>query len=116
MEIEGRLAREWYWRSAQYYGEAVRERPFHAHALRERALALDWSERPEAALPAHLRAIARDPDHARAYEYLGLHYWRQGRLDEAERLFRLAQRFSGWGLAHEYLPKIEEARRRSPAP
>lgn len=115
-ETDGSMQREWYWRSAQYYGESVRERPYFAHALRERALALDASGLPEAALRAHLRAIARDPDHGRGYEYLALHYWWAGRLDEAERLFRLAQTFPGWSLAQEYLPKIEEERRRSMEP
>lgn len=111
-----RIAREWYWRSAQYFGEAVRERPFFAHALRENALALDWSGHPQEALPVFLRAIARDPDHARGYEYLALHYWREGRTAEAGRLFRLALQFPGASLAREYLPLVEEQERRAAAP
>ena len=101
----------WYERSAAYFGEVTRERPLFAYGLRERALVLDWSGRPEAALPWHLRAIAREPDNPRGYEYLGLHYWRLGRLDEAERLLRLAGSFTGARLAGVYLKKIAEERR-----
>lgn len=113
---ERHVSLEWYWRSAQFFEDAVRERPFFPYALRMRALALDWSGMPERSLPAYLRAIARDPDHARVYENLALHYWRAGKMDEAERLFRLAQKFPGWGPAGEYLPKIEEQRRRAETP
>ncbi len=115
-DADPRIAREWYWRSARYFGEAVRERPLFAYALREQALALDWSGHPQEALPVHLRAIARDPDHARGYEYLALHYWREGRTAEAGRLFRLALRFPGSSLAREYLPLVEERERRTPTP
>lgn len=101
----------WYERSAAYFAEVNRERPFFAYGLRERALALDWAGETDAALPWHLRAIARDPDNPRGYEYLGLHYWRQGRLDEAERLLRFARHFPGARLAGEYLKKIAEERR-----
>jgi hypothetical protein len=58
----------------------------------------------------HLRAIARDPEQARGYEYLGLHFWRQGRPEEAVRLLRLAQRFRGSTLAREFLELIERER------
>lgn len=92
------MGREWSWRAAQYFGEAVRERPFYAYALRERAKALDWSGHADEALPAHLRAIARDPEGARGYEYLALHYWVGGQKQEAERLFRLARQFPGAGI------------------
>ena len=64
----------------------------------------------------HLRAIARDPDHARGYEYLALHFWREGRTAEAGRLFRLALRFPGTSLAREYLPQVEERERRTTSP
>ncbi len=102
-----REKREWYWRAAQYFSEAVRERPFFAYAWREQGLALDSAGKYDRALPAHLRAIARDPDHARGYEYLALHYWRQGRTEEAVRLFRLAQQFPGSRLAAGCLQQIE---------
>jgi len=106
--------REWYRRSADHFGAAVRERPYFSYGWREYALASDWSERPRLARPLHLRAIARDPDHARGYEYLGLHFWRQGRYEEATRLLRLAQRLPGSSLAREFLARIEEGRRDRP--
>lgn len=101
---------EWYWRAAQYFSEAVRERPFFAYAWRERGLALDAAGKYDQALPSHLRAIARDPDHARGYEYLALHYYRQGKVEEASRLFRLAQQLPGSRLAATYLQQIEAGR------
>jgi len=102
-----RERREWYWRAAQYFSEAVRERPLFAYAWRERGLALDAAGKYDQALPSHLRAIARDPDHARGYEYLALHYYRQGRVEEAGRLFRLAQQLPGSRLAASYLRQME---------
>ena len=105
----------WYRRSADYFAEAVRERPYLPYAWREYALAADWSGRAAQARSLHLRAIAREPDHARGYEYLGLHYWRQGRYEEATRLMRLAQRFPGSRLAGEILARIEESRRDRPS-
>lgn len=104
----------WYARSAGYFRAAVRERPFLAQALRELAVTSDWSDRPAEARPVHLRAIARDPDHARGYEYLGLHFWKQGRPEEAARLLRLAQRFPGSTLAREFIERIEQEQRKSP--
>ncbi len=98
---------EWYRCSADRFGEVTRLRPYFGYAWREQALALDWYGRPRAALPVHLRAIAREPDSARGYEYLALHYWKLGMLDEAERLFNLAQRLPGSSLAREYLKNIE---------
>jgi len=97
----------WIHVSADYYGDAVRQRPDLPFVLREHALGLDRSGRPDEALPVHLRAIARDPDHARGYEYLGRHYWQLGRKDEAIRLFRLALRFPGGQSAAEHLRAAE---------
>ncbi|MFM8458796.1 MAG: hypothetical protein ACKOB0_07595, partial [Chthoniobacterales bacterium] len=59
------------------------------------------------ALPVHLRAIARDPDHARGYEYLAYYYWGQGKKAEARRLFRLAQTLTGSFLAAECLRQMD---------
>lgn len=59
---------------------------------RERALVLDLAGRPDEALPLHLRAIARDPDFARSYQYLALHYQLLGRPEAAARLWRLTTR------------------------
>lgn len=101
---------EWYDRAAAYFDEAVRERPYFSYAWRERALACDYLGRHPQALPLHLRAIARDPDHARGYEYLAFHYWRQGREEEARRLFRLARTLTGSRLASECLRALEEGR------
>lgn len=98
---------EWYSRAAAYFGEAVRERPFFAYPWRERALALDYLGSHDTALPAHLRSIALDPDHARGYEYLAFYFWRQGRTEEARRLFRLAQTLTGSRLAADSLRAIE---------
>jgi tetratricopeptide (TPR) repeat protein len=105
---------EWYGRSADCFRSAVRERPLFAPALRELAITSDWFGQPAAARPVHLRAIARDPDHAKGYEYLALHFWKQGRPEEADRLFRLAQRLPGSTLAREFLVRIEEERKQAP--
>ena len=68
--------------------------------------------RGQEARPWHLRAIALDPNHAGGYEYLGVHFWVLGKHDEAQRLFRLAQRFPGARLSGEFLRRIEEERRK----
>jgi hypothetical protein len=107
---------EWYGRSADYFRAAVSERPLFAPALRELAITSDWFGQPAAARPLHLRAIARDPDHAKGYEYLALHFWKQGRTEEARRLFRLAQRLPGSTLAREFLERIEEESKPAPQP
>ncbi len=101
---------EWHGRASDYYRAAARERPFLAKALREWALSRDWTGRPAEALPVHLRAIARDPDQARGYEYLGLHFWRLGRPEEAGRLLRLARRLPRSTLSAEFLKLIEQER------
>ena len=101
----------WYGRSALHFGEAVKERPFFAYALREYALVLDWCGRQKESLPFHLRAIARDPDVAAPYEYIGVHYWTLGRNEEAGRLLRLAQRLPGGRLAGDFLQRIEKAKK-----
>lgn len=102
---------EWYKRSALNFGEAVRERPFFGYTLREYALVLDWCGRQQESLPFHLRAIARDPDVAAPYEYLGVHYWTLGHNNEAGRLLRMAQRLPGSRVASEFLEQIEKAKR-----
>lgn len=102
------VQRQWWESSARSFAEVIALRPAFAYGLREYALALDASGRPDAALPVHLRAIARDPDHARGYEYLAFHYWRLGENDRAARLFRLALRFPGSRLAAENLRRLEE--------
>jgi len=101
------LKKEWYNRASAYFDEAVRERPFFAYAWKERSLALDYQSRFGEALPVHLRAIARDPDHARGYEYLAFYYWRQGRAAEAKRLFRLARTMTGSFLAADCLKLLD---------
>lgn len=102
---------EWYRRAADRFGEATQWRPYFGYAWRERALALDGCGDSWAALSAHLRAIAREPDNARGYEYLALHYWWLGRPDEAERLFRLARRLPGAALAPAGIKMIEQKRK-----
>lgn len=104
---------EWFGRSADYFGEVTRRRPFFAYAWRERALALDWCGKPMSALPVHLHAITRDPEGAQAYEYLALHYWKQGRFEEAARLFRMSRGMPGSRLSGEFLNKIEQVQRNS---
>jgi hypothetical protein len=101
---------EWYARAADDFTAAAAVRPLSAYLRQQQALALDWSGGPGSSVPVHLRAIARDPDHARGYEYFALHYWRRGRPEEAARLMRLAQRLPGASLAGEFLPRIEEDR------
>ena len=98
---------EWYDRASAYFAEANRERPFFHYAWREKALALDYQKRFSEALPVHLRAIARDPDHARGYEYLGFYFLQQGRRAEAMRLFRLAQTLTGSSLASKLLDSMD---------
>ena len=100
----------WYRQAAASFAEAARERPWLPYAWREFALASDWSGRTAVSLPWHLRAIGREPDHARGYEYLALHFWKQGRDEEAVRLFRLARRLPGSSLAREFLERIERER------
>lgn len=106
--------KDWYRRAADFFDQAIRQRPYFGYAWRERALTLDGSEQFWDALSAHLRAIAREPDNARGYEYLALHYWWLGRPDEAERLFRLAKRLPGASLASGGLKMIEQSRPRNP--
>lgn len=103
--------RRWYKISTDSWLKAVAERPQYAYALRETALVMNWSGRSAEAGPWHLRAIALDPNHAGGYEYLGVHFWVLGKNDEAQRLFRLAQRLPGARLAGEFLRQIEEERR-----
>ncbi len=105
----------WYAWSADHFGEAVRQRPLWPEALREYALALDWSHRALMARPYYLRAIARDPDWAVGYEYLALHLWRRGRLDEAERLLHAARRLPGSQRARQYLEDIAQQRQEEAA-
>lgn len=106
----------WYREAASSFARVVRERPWLPYGWREFALASDWSGRTNVSLPWHLRAIGREPDDARAYEYLALHFWKQGRPEEAGRLFRLAQRLPGSTLAREFLQRIEEERKQVPQP
>ena len=106
----------WYREAASSFARVVRERPWLPYGWREYALASDWSNRTDVSLPWHLRAIGREPDHARAYEYLALHFWKQGRAEEARRLFRLAQRLPGSTLAREFLARIEEERKQALQP
>lgn len=102
--------RMWYRTSADYWLRAIEERPRFAYAMREAALVLNWSGRSPEARPWHLRAIALDPNHAGGYEYLGAHFWMLGKKEEAERLFRLAQRLPGSSIASAFLKKIQEER------
>lgn len=98
---------EWYARASAYFSEATRERPFFSYAWRERSLALDYQKRFHESLPVHLRAIARDPDHARGYEYLGYCFEQQGRLGEARRLYCLARTLPGSALAAKLLQSMD---------
>lgn len=110
-ETDGPMRIEWYGRAEQYFSEFLRVRPYFAHGLRERALALDALGRHEEALPLHLRAIGRDPDHARGYEYLAIGYWRSGRTEEAQRLFRLSLHLTGSRLAGPRLQALQNGER-----
>lgn len=101
---------EWYARAAAYFSEAARERPFFFYAWREKSLALDYQKRFAESLPVHLRAIARDPDHARGYEYLGYHFWLNGHPAEAMRLFRLARELPGASVTDNFLQTLEMGR------
>jgi tetratricopeptide (TPR) repeat protein len=85
--------------------------PFSARGLRFEA-----GSAVNRALPAHLRAIARDPDHARGYEGLARHYLLQGRLAEAERISRIATKLTGTREGHRSLKQIGEMRKAGQAP
>ncbi len=85
--------------------------PFAAHELRSEA-----ESAQNRALPAHLRAIARDPDHARGYEGLARHYLLQGRIEEGERLLRIATKLTGSREAYRNLKQIDEMRKAGSAP
>ena len=102
----------WYQVSTDSWLKAATERPQFAYAVREAAQVMNWSGRSAEARPWHLRAIALDPNHAGGYEYLGVHFWVLGKHDEAQRLFRLAQRLPGARLSGEFLRRIEEERRK----
>lgn len=103
--------RQWYQASTEAWLKAVAERPQFAYAVREAALVMNWSGQSAEARPWHLRAIALDPNHAGGYEYLGVHFWVLEKHDEAQRLFRLAQRLPGARLSGEFLRRIDEERR-----
>jgi predicted Zn-dependent protease len=107
------LEKEWYSRSAQYFNESVRERPYFAYAQREYARALDLSGGSSRAFPVFLRAIGRDPNNAQGYEYLAMYYLRQGQLEEAARLLRLAKNLPGVIVAYRYSALLEAELRKS---
>jgi len=105
---------QWRESATRSFAQSSDLRPSFAYGLRDYALALDAAGQSAAALPVHLRAIARDPDHAAGYEYLALHYWGLGQPDKAARLFRLALRLPGATTARARLSEAEEsAERRS---
>jgi hypothetical protein len=85
--------------------------PFAARELRFEA-----ESAVNRALSAHLRAIARDPDHARGYEGLARHYLLQGRLAEGESLSRLATKMTGAREAYRSLKQIGEMRKAGQVP
>jgi len=85
----------WAERSSDFWRWSMERRPYQAEAMREYALSLSHRGLLKEALPFHLRAIGLDPDYAKAYEYLGYHYVREGRYPEALRLFNLAARLPG---------------------
>ena len=85
--------------------------PFRAGALR-----LDAENDFDAALKAHLRAIGRDPDHARGYESLARHYLAEHRYDDARSLAYLAMHLTGASEAKSLYDTAEKAAKSQTAP
>lgn len=85
----------WAENSSKFWFLSLAARPADPEAVREYALSLSHRGLFEQSLPWHLRAIALDPDYATPYEYLAYSYVRQGKDEEALRLFRLARRLPG---------------------
>jgi tetratricopeptide (TPR) repeat protein len=85
----------WAENSSKFWFLSLAARPADPEAVREYALSLSHRGLSEQSLPWHLRAIALDPGYATPYEYLAYSYVRQGKDEEALRLFRLARRLPG---------------------
>lgn len=94
--------------AAQSWSELVVQRPGYASGLQEYALAQTHRGLFAEALPFHLRGIARDPDHATGYEYLGYYFLRRERYEEALRLFRLARLLPGAQISPQEIEQLEE--------
>ncbi len=85
----------WAESSSKFWLLSLTARPGDPEAVREYALSLSHRGLFDESLPWHLRSIALDPDYATPYEYLAYSYLRQGKNEEALRLFRLARRLPG---------------------
>lgn len=113
VDLEQTAEGPWAERTASDWAIVVSRQPYSAPALREYALAqthrglFGQSER------FHLRAIARDPDFAAGYEYLGYYFLRQRRPEEALRLFRLARCFPGASVTPQEIDALAEYVRNS---
>ncbi len=98
----------WAEQCASDWAAVVLQRPYSSEAWREYALAETHRGLSAQSLPYHLRAIALDPDYATSYEYLGYYFRRQGRPEEALRLFRLARSYPGARFTNEDMVALEE--------
>lgn len=103
----------WAVRTASDWEMVLSRQPYSAAALREYALAQTHRGLFVQSEPFHLRAIARDPDHAAGYEYLGYYFLRQRRPEEALRLFLLARRFPGASVTAQEIDELAEFVRNS---
>lgn len=101
---DGSWARE----RSEAWRQFVARRPQHPVGLREYALALTQEGHFGAARPWHLRAIARAPENGSGYEALAYHLGRQGRYEEAGRLYRLGRTLPGSSVSREELAAFEE--------
>jgi tetratricopeptide (TPR) repeat protein len=73
------------WKSAETALRAVlREQPRHADALNLLGFTLRWQERYEESLAAYQQALAIQPDHLGAHEYIARTYLKLGRIADAE--------------------------------
>jgi len=102
----------WARERSEAWRQFVTVRPQHPVGLREYALALTQEGRLGAARAWHLRAIARAPENGSAYEALAYHLARQGRYEEAGRLYRFGRSLPGSSVSREELAAFEEFLRR----
>ena len=110
---ERRSGGPWAEQTASDWRIVVERQPYSAAALREYALAQTHRGLLAESRPFHLRAIARDPDAATGYEYLGYYFLRQRQPEEALRLFLLARRFPGASVTAQEIDELAEYVRQS---
>ncbi len=72
------------WKTAETALRAVlQQQPRHADALNLLGYTLRWQQRLDESLAAYRQALAIEPDHSGAHEYIARSYLALGRLNEA---------------------------------